>query len=92
MKGGVPGKFQYAALPSELTLPAHTSYYLVTEESYGKDLWHDYYNTLATPTSAAVIDGPVYGGWTPLAVPNRMYAPVDFRYSPLSSTPVFPGR
>ena len=81
MLGGTPGTFMYNNLPSLVTLNPNTTYYLLSQEVSGGDQWYDQDTTVQTAGVATVI-GPAYG--TPYASfvgSNRMYGPLDLRYS-----------
>jgi hypothetical protein len=83
MTGGSVGEFKYQALATPITLSAGTSYFLVSQEAVGGDLWHDIDTTLSS-TSAASIAGGIYGSgpgaWYSYGNSGRGYVPVDFKY------------
>jgi hypothetical protein len=89
MSGCTPGQFQYWTLPSPITLQAGSSYYLVSNESAGGDLWYDQ-GTISS-TGVAAVNGSVYSQnsatWNPINIPNYSYVPPNFQYAPLSSAP-----
>lgn len=58
MVGGVNGEFKYGALAEPVVLAASTTYYLVSEEFYGVDLWYGK-STSVTTTVAAALAGSV---------------------------------
>ena len=45
--GAPVGQFQYTPLTSAVTLAAHTSYYLVSQETAGGDYWYDFHQAAA---------------------------------------------
>lgn len=45
--GSADGQFKYASLPLMVTLSANTSYYLLTQETVGGDLWYDFATSAA---------------------------------------------
>ena len=81
---GTSGQFQYATLSSPVTLAANTAYYVVSEEASGGDPWYDWIPV--TTTTAAAVNGPVYGpsgtpSWTVVtSLPGQAYVPVSFKY------------
>lgn len=82
LNGAAPGSFQYAPLPSPVTLPANSTWYVVSSEAVFGDLWYDA-NTVVTTTSAATLASAVYWGgasWRTTGIMNRMYVPVGFKY------------
>lgn len=91
LSAGTPGQFNYGQLASAVTLPANTTYFLVSQEVEGGDQWFDY-----GPVSAAnvvAVNGPVYGtsvGWYPLGGVNSSYVPVNLLYSTGATTPPAP--
>jgi hypothetical protein len=81
MAGCTAGQFVYSSI-SPLTLPAGTSYYLVTQETQNGDSWYDQ-GTVSATTDAAV-NNAVYawnGGWYPMGWANISYVPPNFQYS-----------
>jgi len=91
MSGGTVGNFVYANLPAPVTLNANTTYYVVSQETQGGDLWYDNNTTIQTTnvasetTSVYSNDGSTYifSGGT-----DQSYVPVDFRYTVSISQPV----
>lgn len=85
MSGGEIGDYRYSALPEPLTLSALGSYYLVSREYLGGDLWHNVDTTLNVAAVASV-PGGVYGSgpaaWYHYGSPNQSYVPVNFRFTP----------
>jgi hypothetical protein len=84
MAGCTSGQFVYAPLQgSPVTLQANTSYYLVSQEVNGGDLWYDY-GTVSS-TNVATVNSSVYsstgGSWTTTGPANSSYVPVDFQYA-----------
>jgi len=81
MAGCTAAQFNYGSLGS-LTLPANTTYYLVSQETSGGDQWYDY-GTLATTTAAAVTASIYSSGtsWAAISTPNTSYVPLSFLYA-----------
>lgn len=83
MNGGAPGEFKYGMLNTPVTLAAGATYWIVSQEMAGGDIWHDW-NTGIITTSAATQIGPVWGSgpgdWNPFSASNRSFVPVDFKY------------
>ncbi len=82
---GAPVGFKYGTLSSPVTLAAGASYYLVSSETSGGDLWYDNGSILTTTgTAVATITGHAYGYGTNSYIgfnsPNASYGPLDFRY------------
>jgi hypothetical protein len=84
MSGGTAGQFKYGSLSSPVVLAAGATYYVVSQETAGGDLWHDY-NSTVTTTSAATEQSAVYGPgggvWTAFGSAGQTFVPVDFKYS-----------
>jgi hypothetical protein len=92
MAGCTAGQFLYGAM-SPITLPAGTSYDLVSLETSGGDLWYDL-GTITT-TNVATVSSAVYSyitSWVTYGNPNYAYGPVSFQYTTgyLLSTTVSP--
>ncbi|MBZ5675069.1 MAG: immunoglobulin domain-containing protein [Acidobacteriia bacterium] len=88
--GGTTGAFVYSSLSSPVTLPANTSYYLVSQETQGGDQWYDLDSVLTTTTAAAVT-GPVYGlPYAASVSAGHSYVPVDLKYTVSVSVTVAP--
>jgi len=80
MDGCTPGQFVWSALPSPISLSPGASYYLVSQESAGGDLWYDVGGI--TTMSIANVTNAVYqynGVWYPIASPNFSYVPPHFK-------------
>jgi uncharacterized Fe-S cluster protein YjdI len=80
MAGCTPGQFVYGAVGS-ITLPAGTSYFLVSQEVSGGDRWYDF--GAVSATNAAAVNSAVYfygGNWIPVASGNMSYVPPNFQY------------
>jgi hypothetical protein len=89
LAGKTAGAFAYASLAAPVTLAANTSYFLVSSETYGGDVWYDW-NTTVTPTPLArSFDKLVYwysgGGWTISAASNLSFGPLDLIDPPVSA-------
>jgi hypothetical protein len=91
--------YKYAALATPVTLTANQSYYLVSLETAGGDLWYGFTTlpTLATTPVAAVINGIYYynGGWRSYGSTGNSYCPLNFKYesanTPTPSSTPTPG-
>ena len=53
MSGGTANNFVYANLPASVTLNANTTYYIVSQETQGGDLWYDFNTTIQTTNVAS---------------------------------------
>jgi RHS repeat-associated protein len=83
MAGGTHGQFKYAPLAAPVTLAANTSYYVLSTETAGGDVWYDYSGTTLTTTGAASVNNGAYGdgvNWGPAGGAGNCYVPVDFQY------------
>ncbi|MDQ6707558.1 MAG: Ig-like domain-containing protein, partial [Acidobacteriota bacterium] len=87
--GGTPGQFVYTPLASPVTLDANASYYLISQETSGGDLFYD-----ASPVTAdgivSVNSAVVYWpgvGFLPVGRPNHSFGPVNLLYSMTAVTP-----
>jgi len=81
MAGCTAGQFVYQAISPAL-LAAGASYYLVTQETQGRDRWYDQ-GAVSTKTDAAV-NGAIYawnGSWYAGGSANTSYVPPNFQYS-----------
>lgn len=84
--------FKYAPLSQSVTLPANTTYYLLSAELSGGDQWYDLDSTVGT-SSIATVDAAVYrrlgSDNQPVITsmvnssggPGHSYGPVTFRYA-----------
>ena len=81
MAGCAAGQFVYAAI-NPVTLAAGTSYYLVSQETQGGDLWYDH-GGISTTTVAAVNNSIYFynGNWNPINSANTSYVPPGFQYA-----------
>lgn len=80
--GKPAGAFAYANLAAPVTLSAGQSYYLVSSETAGGDLWYDD-SSVVTSTAAASVTASVYNpgsGYVPNQGAGHAYVPVDFTY------------
>jgi hypothetical protein len=89
MPGGTVGQFKYANLSSPIVLAAGASYYLVSQETSGGDMW--YYadtkvTTSAVATEVSAVYGPGGGAWNWFGGAGQVYGPVDFQYVSSSSS------
>ena len=91
--GGTVGQFQYANLSNPVVLSAGQTYYVVSQESSGGDVWY-YNDTTVTTASVATesygIWGYGAGQWYGNGTAGKTYGPVDFKYS--TSPPPKPQR
>jgi alpha-galactosidase len=81
MPGCAPGQFVYSGINS-VTLPANTTYYLVSQEAQGGDRWYDQ-GGIST-TAAAAVNSSVYfyaGNWFSIGAANSSYVPPSFQYT-----------
>jgi List-Bact-rpt repeat protein len=88
MSGGTAGQFQYAFLPTPVTLSANTAYYLVSQEVNGGDKWYEH--GVLSSTGVATVSSSVYsynGSWFSVDGPNTSYGPPNFLYSIDSAPP-----
>ncbi len=60
MNGVRDKQFHYAALPQPVVLEAGKSYYIMSEENYGKDYWYDGNMTIEYDNAVATVDGTVF--------------------------------
>jgi hypothetical protein len=80
--GQTAGQFSYISLPSPITLPAGTQYFLSSQETNGGDAWLDLKTTLTT-TNVAVCNGAEFlngATWTSEGSAGSSYVPVNFIY------------
>jgi hypothetical protein len=81
MSGCTPGQFSWSALPSPIFLNPGVTYYLVSEEFAGGDLFYEK-GPITTLDFASVISA-VYlqdnGVWHRIAPPNYSYVPPNFK-------------
>jgi hypothetical protein len=81
MAGCTAGQFSYTALASPIVLTANSSYYLVSDESYGGDQWYDF-GTVSTTTSG-VVNNAVYSSdsvnWNLIGGANQSYVPPNLK-------------
>ena len=50
LAGGAQGTFVYRGLPTPVTLAANTTYFILSQETAGGDLWYDFEATTAVTT------------------------------------------
>ena len=81
MSGCTPGQFSWSALPSPIFLSPGVTYYLVSQEFAGGDLFYEK-GPITTQSFASVISA-VYlqdnGVWHRIAPPNYSYVPPNFK-------------
>lgn len=84
MAGGTVGTFRYQNLPASVTLPANTSYYIVSQEFQGGDTWYDSNGTVdnrsVATINAAVSSPDGVTGWNVGTIPGRSYGLLNFQY------------
>lgn len=85
-------QFKYANLAAPVTLAANTSYYIVSEERNGGDLFYEASDTNTQRTTAATLDGAIMsinngGSWKNPNNNAQPYGPVNFIYEAASTTP-----
>lgn len=82
------GDFQYVQLPAPVTLEAGKSYYILSEEKSGEDMWYDS-NLRVTPSAAATVDIGIWlsGTFKTGDAAGNSFAGVDFLYEKAGSTP-----
>ena len=81
MNGCTLGQFAYTALPAPLTLAANSSWYFVSWETAGGDLWYDMV-PLVTAGSTRV-NGAVYWdgqNYVTVDLPSYSFVPISFRF------------
>ncbi len=89
--GATAGAFKYVSLASPVTLAANTTYYIMSSERSGADLWYNDEGTVVTTTAVATVnnsewnDGSGYHGNIGGA---HSYVPVSFTYSINAAAPV----
>jgi hypothetical protein len=77
------GTLAYAALPSPITFNANTTYYVISQETYGGDQSYNA-DTFSQTSADGVLSGGVHGSESyhaMLGIPGYLYGPVDFRYT-----------
>jgi hypothetical protein len=81
MSGCAAGQFVYGALANPITLQAHTSYYVVSQETLAGDQWYDY-GTISPGPDAAVNSAVYFNGtnWIAVGPANSSYVPPNFQY------------
>lgn len=86
---GAQGTFVYRGLPAPVTLAANTTYFIVSQETTGGDLWYDFTATTAVTTTDAQLSGAIFGPPYQYALGSfgHMYVPVDFIYRAISVAP-----
>jgi RHS repeat-associated protein len=80
------GHLLYGTLPSPVVLEANTTYYLVSQETSGGDLWYDSGTTVSALTGVTVPGAILYSGssWTTAGSANNSYGPVGFKAAPVT--------
>src|SRR6185369_16904131 len=78
-----------ATLATPVILSANTSYYLVSQETLGGDVWANETTTVTTK-SVATCNGAMYnstGSWTFRVGANTTFGPLDFLYATANQAP-----
>jgi hypothetical protein len=81
MAGCSAGQFVYVSLPGTISLPAGTSYDLVSQEVAGGDKWYDL--GMVSTTSDAAVNNAIYyynGSFVSISSANVSYVPPNFQY------------
>ena len=76
--GAPAGAYKYVALGTPYTLLANTSYYLMSQEVSGGDLWYDI--GAFTTTGVTSSKSAAYGTPGTVFTSNQAYVPVSFKY------------
>ncbi len=80
---GQSGAFIYETLASPVTLNPNTSYYIVSQETQGGDLWYNYtfsVNTTNAVTDTAGVSSSDGTTYTQQGGTNNMYGAMSFIY------------
>jgi hypothetical protein len=75
-------QFVYSDLATPVSLPAGSTYYVVSQEFSNGDKWYEQ-APITTKTDATVNHSVYLNGsiWTPLGSPNTSYVPPDMKYA-----------
>lgn len=86
---GAQGTFVYRGLTAPITLAPNTTYFILSQETAGGDLWYDFTATTAVTTTDAVLSGAIFGPPYSYALGSvgHVYVPVDFIYRAISVAP-----
>ena len=86
MAGCTRGQIVYQSLANPIALQAGGSFYLVSQESIGGDLWYDL-GVVSTTNAASVTNAVYFDGtnWNLTGPANSAYVPPDFQYTVLGS-------
>ena len=86
---GAQGTFVYRSLPTPVTLAPGTTYFILSQETAGGDLWYDFEGTTAVNTPDADLSGSIYGPPYAYALGSfgHLYVPIDFIYRAISVAP-----
>lgn len=80
--GATQWSFAYTPLANPVVLNANTTYFLVSQETAGGDVWYDWDTTLQT-TSAATLTGAVWAltnTYSVVGSAGHSYVPVDLKF------------
>ena len=81
--GATVGSFTYAPLSAPVPLSPNTTYYLLSQETSGTDLWYDLDTTLQTVNVASDVSA-IYGSGSPYTAvggsAGHSYGPLDFQF------------
>jgi hypothetical protein len=82
LSGIASGQYAYAVLASPIVLQANTSYYIVSQEFNGGDLWYDQGPVTVANSSAGAVNDAVYlsSSYTNGRAGSYSYVPVNFQY------------
>jgi hypothetical protein len=84
--GGMDGKMQTAPVPNPVTLNKNSSYYIISKEIAGGDLFYQDDSTVQTTGVATVVNaikGDQIGPYITSGGPNHSFGPVTFKYTVL---------
>src|SRR5579883_2834599 len=88
MSGCTAGQFVYTTLAAPVTLNAGATYYLVSQEAAGGDVWYNY-GSIGISAAATVNNSVWFDGtnWDPAGGTNTSYVPPNFTYTLGTSSP-----
>jgi hypothetical protein len=85
--GGTDGTMQTAPVPNPVTLNKNSSYYIISKEIGGGDLFYQDDSTIQTTgvaTAVNAIKGDQIGPYIPSGGPNHCFGPLTFKYTVLA--------
>lgn len=79
--GATAGSYSFAPI-NPVVLNPNTSYYILSQETGGGDLWYDYDTSVQTTEAATAISAVYLNGtrYYPMASYAKSYGPVNFQY------------